>query len=507
MATANKLETQLKKAVMAVQSGRLAEARAILATMLRQDPKDVKAWVWLGKAVDDPAKRRECFSRALHLDPNNEEARLGMIALLSGPEMVVEGTAERPTQVTAYPLPCPNCGAHLRFDVAARALRCQHCGTERPLPGKPHPPTWLGLPPDLSIPEAQQEPAGKEALRCRSCGAVTDLSIRTASLSCPFCGSPQVVREKAGSFLIPPRAIIPFELDQPAAEQALRDWLGQGWHRPTDLPQKAELLDLHGVYLPFWAFKGLGVVSYRVENFGYSCLPPVESPRQHVPVHDVLLPASFSLGREVLRQVEPYNLEAALAFRPEYLAGWPAEVYQLALADAAMEAQIRMSQESRTKAEVLAPVMADTDHLDAEYAGWGRYGGSRVTHQRPDFCTVQLDSFLHLMLPVWLGAYRYRGQTYSFAVNGQTGKVGGEVPRSAATTTLTVACGAASLALLGMVLWYFWPAISGLLVQQTPGRETTSNLVGFILLAAFVVFLLFELVAVLPRIRNRLRGK
>lgn len=82
-------ETRLKSAVLAVQSGRLEEARRLLVSILRQDPGNAAAWVWLGKAVDDPEKRRECFSRALRADPNDEEARRGLVALLSGPQAYV----------------------------------------------------------------------------------------------------------------------------------------------------------------------------------------------------------------------------------------------------------------------------------------------------------------------------------------------------------------------------------------------------------------------------------
>ncbi len=509
MAAAQELEAQLKRAILALQAGQTAQARTMLAALLRQDPQYAAAWVWMGKAVDDPEKRKECFSRALRLDPDNDEARLGMVALLSGPQA---GAAEQPgppAQVTAYPSPCPNCGAHLRFDIAARALRCQHCGTEHPLPEQARPPVWLGLPPDLATPEAQQEPYGRDALRCRSCGAVTELSVRTASLACPFCGSPQVVRETAGSLLIPPRAIVPFALEREEAEQALREWLGRGWSRPDDLAQRAAILDMHGVYLPFWSFKGLGVVSFRTEARGLAAAPLPTPQKQHLPVQDVLVPASFSLDRKVLRQIEPFDLRAALAFRPLYLAGWPAEVYQVALADAAMEAQIRMAQESRARAEVLAPVLAQTDdEMEGGLGAWSAQNRSRrqVVDYRPDFCTAQLDSFLHLMLPVWLGAYRYRGRVFSFAVNGQNGRAGGEAPRSATTIALAVACGLAGLVLLAMALWYLWPAIRGVVPQQTVDRRASSNLLGLALLAGAVLFLLFELIAILPRFRSRRRG-
>lgn len=102
-------ETRLKRAVLAVQSGRLGEARRLLVRILRQDPRNVDAWVWLGKAVDDPEKRRERFSRALRVDPDNEEARRGLVALLSGPQAAEVSAGKPPMRISAYPLRCPNC--------------------------------------------------------------------------------------------------------------------------------------------------------------------------------------------------------------------------------------------------------------------------------------------------------------------------------------------------------------------------------------------------------------
>jgi len=40
-------------------------------------------------------------------------------------------------------------------------------------------------------------------------------------------------------------------------------------------------------------------------------------------------------------------------------------------------------------------------------------------------------TFKHILLPVWLAAYKYRGETYRFVVNGRTGRVQGERPWSA----------------------------------------------------------------------------
>ncbi len=502
---------QLKEAIVAIQAGRLEEGRAMLVTLLRQNPNDAAAWVWLGKAVDDPEKRRDCFSRALRLDPENQEARQGIVALLSGPQVEeeAESTGE-PARVSAYPSPCPNCGAHLRYEVAAGALRCDHCGTTRPIPGANSLAVWLGMPPDLSMPEAQGELIGRETLRCRSCGATSELSSRTASLSCPFCGSPQIVRGKGTRYLIPPKAIVPFQFDRDDAVRALREWLGQGWLHADDLAKQAEVTDIQGSYLPFWGFKGLVEVNFRLENTsGLETLPMMPSVQnQHVTVPDMLIPASYRLEKSTWKGIQPFDLDRAVPFRPEYLAGWPAEIYQVALADATIQARDHMAKEARGKAEAMVQVYVDTSEADQlANMGFGYRGSNRrqVTY-RPEVCTVKLDSFQHFVLPVWLGAYRYRGKTYSFAVNGQTGKAGGEAPHSKSMIAMTAGIVVLGLAAVAILLAILWPTLRRLWESFSSSSGTGGPPVDFRLasgVAALVVFGIFAAFIQVARWRGR----
>jgi hypothetical protein len=43
----------------------------------------------------------------------------------------------------------------------------------------------------------------------------------------------------------------------------------------------------------------------------------------------------------------------------------------------------------------------------------------------------QDETFKHILLPIWMAAYKYGGKSYRFLVNGQTGEVQGERPYSA----------------------------------------------------------------------------
>ncbi len=55
-------------------------------------------------------------------------------------------------------------------------------------------------------------------------------------------------------------------------------------------------------------------------------------------------------------------------------------------------------------------------------------------------------TFKHVLLPVWMAAYKYRGKTYRFVVNGQSGRVQGERPYSAWKIAAAVSLGLVLLA-------------------------------------------------------------
>ena len=75
-------------------------------------------------------------------------------------------------------------------------------------------------------------------------------------------------------------------------------------------------------------------------------------------------------------------------------------------------------------------------------------GGDR---QRIHGIETQLGNltFKHILLPVWLAAYKYRGKTYRLVVNGRTGRVQGERPYSAIKITIAVIIGLIAAALIG----------------------------------------------------------
>jgi hypothetical protein len=136
---------------------------------------------------------------------------------------------------------------------------------------------------------------------------------------------------------------------------------------------------------------------------------------------DVLVLASKSLPEKYTDALEPWDLGAMEPYQPEYLAGFRAEGYAVELEDGYDVARQKMDQQIRSLVKF-------------------DIGGDRqrISSVSTDVSDV---TFKHVLLPVWLAAYKFRGKTYRFVVNGRTGRVQGERPWSIAKIAIAVALG------------------------------------------------------------------
>ena len=238
---------------------------------------------------------------------------------------------------------------------------------------------------------------------------------------------------EAGEPPIRPESLLPFRVSKEDANQRFGAWLGTLWLRPNDLKRIAKVQEMGGVYVPFWTFTS-DVESSWVAERGWHYYETevyfetingqqVERTRQVQRTRwesasgyrgdhfsDVLVCAGRALPPELVDKLSAFDTKQLVAYRPEFLAGWRAESYTVELAPAFETAQQKMSrvQEGRCGGDV----------------GGDTHRGVLVQNQflRP--------TFKHVLLPVWIAAYRYNGKVYRFVVNGQSGEVVGIAPWS-----------------------------------------------------------------------------
>jgi predicted RNA-binding Zn-ribbon protein involved in translation (DUF1610 family) len=356
--------------------------------------------------------------------------------------------------VTDHRFTCASCGSDYRYDPGAGRLVCDHCGDVAEIEtGGP----WQGGIKELDFRAAlrdqlpAQEMEETRTTKCTSCGAQVELGGATHAAECPFCASP-VVTDTGTHRHIKPRALLPFALDESQARKAMTDWLGRLWFAPNGLQDYARKgRRMEGIYVPYWTFDADTKSQYRGERgtvYYESRTVMRDGKRQTVQVarvrwravsgrvarffDDVLVLASHSLPKRYTDALEPWDLSALEPYAPEYLAGFRAEGYSVDLDDGFAQAR---------------------DKMDATIARDVRFdiGGDRQRIHAIDTAVSDV-TFKHILLPVWLAAYKYRGETYRFVVNARTGRVQGERPWSAWKIAVAVILGAAIAGGIGYLI-------------------------------------------------------
>ncbi len=343
-----------------------------------------------------------------------------------------------------FRFPCAECGSEMRFDPEANKLKCPYCGHEQDFDGEGQ----SGLANteqdfqaalDNELPEEDIEE--NRITDCSNCGAQVEFEGDTYSKECPFCASPIVVEPRM-SKQIKPKGVMPFVLSEDKARDAMTEWLGKLWFAPGNLQEYAKKgRKMQGVYVPYWTYDAQSESDYVGERGTYYYVTEtytatengksvtktrqVRKTRWHrVSGHvskffdDILVLASKSLPKRFTDKLAPWDLSALMDYSPSYIAGHSAEAYTVELAEGFAEAEAIMEREIR--ALVHRQIGGDEQRINALNTAL-----SKLTYK-------------HVLLPVWLAAYKYQGKTYRFVVNGQSGKVKGERPWSKAKIALAV---------------------------------------------------------------------
>ncbi|WP_439137670.1 TFIIB-type zinc finger domain-containing protein [Roseicyclus sp.] len=349
--------------------------------------------------------------------------------------------------------PCPSCGSDLRFAPREGQLVCDHCGHTSPIDAAKHGP-WAREDPALieldyetaiaaKLPREEMEET--RVTDCPGCGAQVAFLPDIHAKECPFCATP-VVADTGTHRHIKPKGVIPFQLTERQAHQAMNDWLGRLWFAPNGLQAYARKgRRMQGIYVPFWTYDADTATQYRGQR-GDAYYVTVRGPdgksRQERRIRwrrasgrvarafdDILILASRALPKRFTDRLAPWDLKALRGYRPEFLSGFRAEGYQVALDEGFDEAKTVM--EAQIREDIRRDIGGDA--------------------QRIDQMTVRIDdvTFKHILLPIWVAAYKYRGQSYRFVVNGQSGRVQGERPWSWIKIALAVLVALVIIALAG----------------------------------------------------------
>ena len=320
-------------------------------------------------------------------------------------------------------LACPACGGEAQWSPSKQALVCAYCGTESPYELKDG---GEAIEHDLvaalkAIPQtARGWQDDRRPVRCQHCQAISVFSGSQQGKACDFCGSSALVAFEETGDIIRPETLLPFTVDAPGARDRVRKWYGSRWWAPNNLNQKALTDTLHGVYLPYWTFDAQVDARYTAEAGTYyqdsNKKRAVRWRRVSGRIahffDDTLVCGSRGVQPHLMRAVEPFptTTDRLKPYDPGYLSGWTVERYQLDLVGAAEQGRQRMQAAIRNMCA--QDIRADTQRnlqVDAQFSG---------------------QTFKHVLLPIWLVGYQYGSRDFQVVINGATGQVAGEYPKS-----------------------------------------------------------------------------
>lgn len=327
---------------------------------------------------------------------------------------------------------CEGCGGEQRYDAASKMLKCEFCGATRKVPGGAGAIVEHDLFAGLDALPQGLGVATDKVTRCKECGATMHFSDSKIATHCAFCGAAAVWVQETKKFLRP-ESLVPFGVDAKVANKAFAKWMGKLWFRPGNLTRMAKVQELIGVYVPFWTYDAHVESSWTADaGYYYTVTEDYEvvvngetetrtREIQHTrwesawgqradDYDDVLVCASVGLPKELSDSLKSFDTTALVSYTPGYLAGWRAEEYAVDLKAGFEHAKENVDDDQRSRCS--GDVPGDT-------------------HRALDVSSTYSDlTFKHVLLPIWIAAYRYNGDVFRFLVNGQTGEVQGKAPYS-----------------------------------------------------------------------------
>ncbi|MCD7726707.1 MAG: hypothetical protein LUI12_14325 [Clostridiales bacterium] len=312
---------------------------------------------------------------------------------------------------------CKNCGGNVVYEPGRGRMYCPHCESE----------------------DSQDTLRDSSITQCVNCGAPLELKEYASASRCGHCGSYLVFNERVEG-VYEPHMILPFRVNKDAAIAAMNREFERRAFTPSDFMSAKSLEKMEGVYVPFWLYdyqaeydfagEGTKVRCWRsgdteyVETSYYEVLRKMDVDFDKIPVD-----ASYAMEDGIMDLMEPYRYQELIGFEPKYMSGFYGEIYN----QGAQELEGRAQGKAREASEEM---------MQSSLREYGT-----VRPYRRDL-KLERNQVHYALLPVWQYEYQYKGRSYQYHVNGQTGKVIGVTPVS---REKVVFCGVLLFALITAV--------------------------------------------------------
>ena len=322
---------------------------------------------------------------------------------------------------------CPCCGAGLHFGDESQRMTCQYCDNEfdletvRSFNESLHQPDSVEFTPaEQPHPEwSEGEQAQMQSFVCPSCGGELVSDENTAATFCPYCGNPSIMPGRVSGGLRPD-GVIPFKKSKEDAQAAfLRLCKGKPL-LPKGFTQEHRLEKITGIYVPFWLYDCSGglkgkynatrVHHWSDRNYYYKKTDHFMLTREaDAAFQGIPMDGSTKMDDVFMESIEPFDYSQIVDFDTAYLSGFFADKYDVPAS--AGEERIRQRVGKSMDDLIQSTFLGYATVIPASRQLQIRQSGAR-----------------YILLPVWILNTRYQDKTYTFAMNGQTGKMTGSLP-------------------------------------------------------------------------------
>ncbi|MBQ6783066.1 MAG: hypothetical protein IJP63_03535 [Acholeplasmatales bacterium] len=321
---------------------------------------------------------------------------------------------------------CPCCGGSLKFEASLQKVKCEYCDTEYEVSDLKELNASSNTIEDNTEWEtaATDEFSESDSLNvylCETCGGEVMCDENTTSTTCPYCGNPVLLKGRLTGGL-KPNYIIPFKLEKDAAKDNLGKYFKGKILLPNDFKKLNEVKEVTSLYVPYWIFDAsvngmahFGATKRRTwtdSNYRYTETRYYKVIRggniafEHLPVD-----ASKKMDDKMMESIEPFNFSEAKDYNNAYIVGYAADKYDVSKEETFERANVRIK-------EGTVDAFRSTIH-----------GYSTVTFENANI-NYESNSAAYAMYPVWTLNSEYKEKKFQFAMNGQTGKIVGNLPIS-----------------------------------------------------------------------------
>ena len=351
---------------------------------------------------------------------------------------------------------CPCCGGAVEFDSSIQKMKCPYCDSEFSIEALKNQESnsdaanaqdemnW-----DCSAGQqwSDGETDGMKVYTCKSCGGEIVADETTGATHCPYCGNP-VVMTGQFSGMLKPDYVIPFKLDKKAAKAALLKHVSSKRFVPKIFKDSNHIDEIKGVYVPFWlfdtdSFADVDFTATRTRSWSDRSYDYLETSyfkvkrSGNVSFLNVPVDGSTKMPDDLMESIEPFNFNEAVDFQTAYLSGYLADKYDVDDRQSIERANERIKKSTEQAfaktVQGYSSVLVNSSYV--------RLSNGRVKYA---------------LLPVWILNTSCNGKNYVFAMNGQTGKLVGDLPADKGKINLARVLLSLGYTALAMIIMFFF---------------------------------------------------